>query len=111
MTGEPAWGVDSEHGRLLDVLLCSPENFRWRATSAISTATLESGRAFEPAAAASQHAEMVAAYEQAGVRCHFLKPDPALPYQVFTRDSSAWARTARSSRSPASPGGAASTRP
>ncbi|MGZ5412978.1 MAG: dimethylarginine dimethylaminohydrolase family protein [Solirubrobacterales bacterium] len=89
MTGEPAWGVDSEHGRLLDVLLCSPENFRWLATSAISTATLESGRSFEPAAAASQHAEMVAAYEQAGVRCHFLKPDPALPYQVFTRDSSA----------------------
>lgn len=88
MSGEPAWGVDSEYGRLLDVLLCSPENYRWSATSAISRATLESGRAFEPAAAASQHAEMVDAYEQSGVRCHFLKPDPALPYQVFTRDSS-----------------------
>lgn len=88
MSGEPAWGVDSEYGRLLDVLLCSPENYRWRATSAISRATLESGLAFEPAAAASQHAEMVDAYEQSGVRCHFLKPDPALPYQVFTRDSS-----------------------
>jgi arginine deiminase len=88
MSGEPAWGVDSEYGRLLDVLLCSPENYRWRATSAISRATLEGGLAFEPAAAASQHAEMVDAYEQSGVRCHFLKPDPALPYQVFTRDSS-----------------------
>lgn len=88
MSGEPAWGVDSEYGRLLDVLLCSPENYRWRATSAISRATLESGLVFEPAAAASQHAEMVDAYEQSGVRCHFLKPDPALPYQVFTRDSS-----------------------
>ena len=31
---------------------------------------------------------MVAAYEDAGVRCHFLEPDPALPYQVFARDSS-----------------------
>ena len=31
---------------------------------------------------------MVAAYESAGVRCHFLEPDPALPYQVFARDSS-----------------------
>jgi N-dimethylarginine dimethylaminohydrolase len=84
-----AWGVDSEHGRLLDVLLCPPDNFRWLPTSAISRATLESGRRFDPDAARRQHRELVAAYEQAGVRCHFLDPDPALPYQVFARDSSA----------------------
>lgn len=83
------WGVDSEHGRLLDVLLCPPDNFRWLPTSAISRATLDSGRRFDAEAARSQHAEMVAAYEQAGVRCHFLDPDPALPYQVFARDSTA----------------------
>lgn len=83
------WGVDSEHGRLHDVLLCRPENFRWLPTSAISRSTLESGRRYLPAAAARQHAELVAAYEDAGVRCHFLEPDPALPYQVFARDSSA----------------------
>jgi arginine deiminase len=83
-----AWGVDSEHGVVRDVLLCPPENFRWLQTSAITRATLESGRAFDPAAAATQHAELVAAYEGAGVRCHFLQPDPALPYQVFARDSS-----------------------
>ena len=35
-----------------------------------------------------QHAEMVSVYEEAGVRVHFLEPDPALPYQVFARDSS-----------------------
>ena len=29
------------------------------------------------------------AYEEAGVRCHFLIRTPALPYQVFARDSSA----------------------
>ena len=86
---EPAWGVDSEHGRLLDVLLCSPENFRWLPTSAISRATLDAGHRFDLQLAASQHAAMVAAYEAAGVRCHFLEPDPALPYQVFSRDSSA----------------------
>jgi N-dimethylarginine dimethylaminohydrolase len=85
---EPAWGVDSEHGRLLDVLLCKPHNFSWLPTSAISRATLESGARFEPAAAHAQHAEMIAVYEEAGVRCHFLEPDPALAYQVFTRDSS-----------------------
>jgi N-dimethylarginine dimethylaminohydrolase len=82
------WGVDSEHGRLLDVLLCPPDNYRWLPTSAISRATLDSGRRFDPAVAASQHAELVAAYEAAGVRCHFIEPDPALPYQVFARDSS-----------------------
>jgi N-dimethylarginine dimethylaminohydrolase len=82
------WGVDSEYGRLLDVLLCPPDNFRWLPTSAISRATLESGAAFDPAAARAQHAEMVAAYESAGVDCHMLEPDPSLPYQVFARDSS-----------------------
>jgi N-dimethylarginine dimethylaminohydrolase len=85
---EVEWGIDSEYGRLLDVLLCPPDHFRWLPTSAISRATLESGRAFDPQQARSQHAEMVGAYEGAGVRCHFLEPDPALPYQVFARDSS-----------------------
>ena len=85
---EPAWGVDSEHGRLLDVLVCRPDNFRWRVTSAITQATLDAGHRFDPELAASQHAALVSAYEDAGVRCHFLEPDPALPYQVFTRDSS-----------------------
>jgi N-dimethylarginine dimethylaminohydrolase len=86
---EAPWGVDSEHGRLLDVLACPPDNFRWLPTSAISRATLESGRRFDADLAGRQHAAMVAAYEEAGVRMHYLAPDPALPYQVFARDSSA----------------------
>src|SRR6266498_2184114 len=85
---EPPWGVDSEHGRLLDVLLCRPDNFRWLETSAISKATLESDAEFDPDRARRQHTEMVSAYETAGVSCHFLEPDPELPYQVFARDSS-----------------------
>ncbi len=86
--GEPDWGVDSEYGRLHDVLLCPPDNFRWLPTSAISRATLDSGRRFDAEQARRQHAELVSIYGQAGVRCHFLEPDPALPYQVFARDSS-----------------------
>lgn len=89
MSAEPAWGVDSEHGRLLDVLVCRPDNFRWLMTSAITRATLEAGYTYDAELAARQHAEMVNAYEAAGVRCHYLEPDPALPYQVFARDSSA----------------------
>jgi arginine deiminase len=86
---ESDWGVDSEYGTLLDVLLGRPENFRWLPTSAISRATLDAGHTYDRTLAASQHAEMVSAYEDAGVRCHFLEPDAALPYQVFARDSSA----------------------
>ena len=82
------WGVDSEYGRLLDVLLCPPDNYHWLKTSAISEATLDSGAQFDPERARAQHAELVSIYEQEGVRCHFLEPDPALPYQVFARDSS-----------------------
>jgi N-dimethylarginine dimethylaminohydrolase len=85
---EPAWGVDSEYGRLLDVLLCPPVNFHWLPASSISRATLESGLTFSPEDAKKQHAEMVSVYEEAGVRVHFLEPDPNLPYQVFARDSS-----------------------
>ena len=84
----PDWGADSEYGRLHDVLLCPPVNFRWRATSVISKATLESDRVFDAELAASQHREMLAAYESAGVRVHLLDADPHLPYQCFARDSS-----------------------
>jgi N-dimethylarginine dimethylaminohydrolase len=82
------WGVESEYGRLTDVLVCPPDNFRWLPTSAISRATLESGRRFDSDAARAQHGELVAAYEQADVAVHRLEADAALPYQVFARDSS-----------------------
>lgn len=83
-----SWGVDSEYGPLTDVLLCRPDHFRWMSTSEISASTLASGRQFEHGLAIRQYAEMVACYEQAGVKCHYLEPDPALPYQVFARDAS-----------------------
>ena len=82
------WGADSEYGRLRDVLLGPPDNFRWLPTSAISKATLESGASFDPELARAQHRELVDAYRSAQVTVHMLEPDPALPYQVFARDSS-----------------------
>jgi len=85
---EPDWGVDSEYGTLLDVLVCRPENFRWLPTSAITRATLDAGHTLDAALAVSQHNALIDAYERAGVRCHFPEADPVLPYQVFTRDSS-----------------------
>lgn len=82
------WGVNSEYGRLHDVLLCSPENFRWLPTSSISKATLASGAKFDRQLAMKQHREMVQAYEAGGVTVHYQPTDEALPYQVFARDSS-----------------------
>ncbi len=82
------WGADSEHGVLRDVLLCRPDHYRWLPTSEISQATIDSGAIFDHDLAMRQHDEMVACYKQADVRCHYLTPDPALPYQVFARDSS-----------------------
>jgi N-dimethylarginine dimethylaminohydrolase len=82
------WGVNSEYGKLRDVLLCSPENFRWLPTSSISKATLASGAKFDRQLAMKQHREMVQAYDAAGVTVHYLDPDEALPYQVYARDSS-----------------------
>ena len=57
MTDEPngiPWGADSEYGRLLDVLLGPPGNFRWLPTSAISKATLAGERSFSSGDALSQ---------------------------------------------------------
>jgi len=82
------WGADSEYGFLRDVLLCRPEHFEWLPTSSISRATLASGRKFDRALALRQHEELADAYAGAGVERHYLEPDPALPYQVYTRDSS-----------------------
>ena len=85
---EVSWGANSEYGLLRDVLLCEPEHFRWLPTSSISKATLSSDAVFDRELAARQHAEMVDAYESAGVTVHYLEPDAALPYQVYARDSS-----------------------
>ena len=85
-----AWGIEDETAPLADVLVGPPEHFEWLPTSAISKAALASGRKLTREDVIRAHAEMVAAYEDAGVRVHRLEPDPALKYQVFSRDSSIW---------------------
>ena len=82
------WGANSVYGMLRDVLLCKPDYFQWLPTSSISKATLRSGAIFDRQHTMKQHGEMVRAYEDAGVTCHFLEAEEALPYQVYARDSS-----------------------
>jgi arginine deiminase len=84
----PRWRLDSETGRLRDVLLCPPDHYEWIPTNAIARATLASGAPLDRAALLAEYAEFEAALDQAGVARHRLTPDPALRYQVYTRDSS-----------------------
>jgi N-dimethylarginine dimethylaminohydrolase len=82
------WRVDSETGRLRDVLLCKPAHYHWIDTNAVAHATLSSGAANDPARLRAQYGELEAALTQAGVNLHYTAPEPHLPYQVYTRDSS-----------------------
>jgi N-dimethylarginine dimethylaminohydrolase len=82
------WGANSDYGTLRDVLLGPIGNYRWLRTSSLSKKTIRRGVQFDPAVAAAQYAEMVSAYESAGVAVHCHAPDPDLPYQVYARDSS-----------------------
>lgn len=87
------WFLRSETGPLHDVLLGPVESFRWLGEenakySSLVRESLRKGRVFDKDLAASQFAEMVQAYEDAGTHCHFLPADHQTPYQVYARDSS-----------------------
>ena len=90
---EGEWGIDNDYARLRDVLLGRPEHFRWIDAGPITRRTLQNqertGVAFDLQTAMAQHAEMVSIYEEAGVTCHYLEPDPVLHRNFFARDSSA----------------------
>ncbi len=81
------WRVASETGRLTDVLLCRPEHYRWLPLNAIARESLAEGQA-DQQQVQREYREFEDALRHAGVRCHFLPPEPHLPYQCYTRDSS-----------------------
>jgi N-dimethylarginine dimethylaminohydrolase len=82
------WTVDSETGVLTDVLLCRPDHYRWLETNAVAVSTLASSARFDRAEMLRQWDGLIEALARAEVRQHFLTPNPAHPYQVYTRDSS-----------------------
>ncbi|KXF77023.1 amidinotransferase [Paramesorhizobium deserti] len=81
------WGFRNETDRLTDVLLGSPAYLRHMATSSLSRKHLREAPCNIQVAQA-QHKELVAAYEHFGVRIHWHEPEPELPMQVYSRDSS-----------------------
>jgi N-dimethylarginine dimethylaminohydrolase len=82
------WTVSSETGVLTDVLLCPPDHYRWLDTNAIAHGSLTAGAPFDHAAAVAQFEGLAELLRREGARPHFLRPEPHLAYQVYTRDSS-----------------------
>jgi N-dimethylarginine dimethylaminohydrolase len=82
------WGVDSEYGRLRDVLIGPIDHFTWQAGNAVAQRSERVGLRFDFEVARAQYEEMLDAYRQAEVRVHMAAADPLLPYQLFARDSS-----------------------
>jgi arginine deiminase len=82
------WKIDSETGVLQDVLLCPPTHYHWIDTNAVAHATLASGAPADTKRRLSQYHQLEGALTTAGVTIHHTVPEPQLPYQVYTRDSS-----------------------
>ena len=82
------WRVDSEYGVLRDVLLCRPDYFKWLPLNFLATQSLAAGTQPGPAEINAQYDELLAAFADADVRTHFVRPEPHLAFQVYTRDSS-----------------------
>ena len=87
------WGINNDHAALRQVLLGKPEHYRWVDAGPLIGRTLANahmtGAKFDLQTAMAQHAEMVSVYEENGVKCHYLDPDPVLHRNFFARDSSA----------------------
>ncbi|WP_181008483.1 dimethylarginine dimethylaminohydrolase family protein [Sphingomonas montanisoli] len=79
--------VSSETDRLTDVLLCQPTFLEPVPCCSVTQESLRDGFATSVPQALVQHRALQAALERAGVRCHFLEPDPAMPDMCFTRDA------------------------
>ena len=83
------WGIDSEYGRLRDLLIGPIDHYAWQLDSnAIAQRSARIGLKFERATAIAQYAQVIAVYEEAGVKVRRLVPDAGLPYQLYARDSS-----------------------
>ena len=81
------FGFKNETDKLTDVLLGSPAHLRHLSTSSLSRKHLREAPCNIQVAQA-QHAELVSAYEHFNVKIHMLDPEPELPMQVYSRDSS-----------------------
>lgn len=83
----PRWGVDSEYGRLTDVMLSAPPHLELVPCNAVSIENHRNGMVCSADIAAIQHSRLVDALEAEGVRCHLVPPAEGLADLSFTRDA------------------------
>ncbi|HEX8466516.1 MAG TPA: arginine deiminase family protein [Allosphingosinicella sp.] len=81
------WGVDSETGRLADVLLSPPTHLAMVPCNAVTRESLARGLSSCTASAGAQHRALVSRLQGAGVECHLVPPKPGLSDLAFTRDA------------------------
>lgn len=87
---EPAaakWGVDSEYGRLRDVMVSAAPHLDIVPCNAVALDAIDQGLACCTDTAERQHRMLVRALEGEGVRCHSVPPAPGMPDLSFTRDA------------------------
>ena len=84
---DPRWGVDSEYGRLLDVLVAAPSHLEIVPCNSVSVEALANGILCCTDTAGQQHASFIRALEDKGVACHLVEASASLPDLTFTRDA------------------------
>ena len=85
--GPARWSVDSEYGRLTDVMLSAPPHLELVPCNAVSIDNHRNGVTCSPEIALEQHKALVRALDGEGVRCHLVPPAEQLPDLSFTRDA------------------------
>jgi N-dimethylarginine dimethylaminohydrolase len=86
-SGGSRWGVDSEYGRLTDVMLSAPAHLEMVPCNAVSIENRNNGVDCSPDLAVEQHQALKAALIENGVRCYMVPPVESLPDISFTRDA------------------------
>lgn len=81
------WGVDSEYGRLTDVMVSPPPHLEITPCDSLAVDALARGLEGSAERAERQHAALRRALRGEGVRCATLLPCETMPDLNFTRDS------------------------
>lgn len=81
------WSVDTEYGRLTDVMVSPPPHLDIMPCNSVAIEALARGLECCSRTAEAQHHDLVEALRGEGVRCATIPADEALPDLSFTRDA------------------------
>lgn len=81
------WGVDSEYGRLTDVMLSPPAHLEMVPCNSVTRESIAEGLECCTDTAARDHSALIALLEERGVRCHMTPPRADLADLSFMRDA------------------------